>query len=202
MYVYFFKRVIDFSLSLLLLIITLPVIIITSIVLVFINSGSPFYFQIRPGLHCKLFKIIKFKTMNDKKNLAGEFLPDSERITRIGKIIRSTSIDELPQLLNVIKGDMSLVGPRPLLVQYLELYNANQAKRHNVRPGITGLAQVTGRNAISWEEKFGYDISYVDNISLRLDCKIIFLTIKKVIIREGISQNNQATMEPFKGNDK
>jgi lipopolysaccharide/colanic/teichoic acid biosynthesis glycosyltransferase len=164
------------------------------------NQGKPFFFQTRPGKDEKLFRIVKFKTMNDKKDSEGNFLSDAERLTRIGRFVRKTSLDEIPQLLNVLKGDMSLIGPRPLLVQYLPLYNAEQKQRHNVRPGITGWAQVNGRNAISWEQKFAYDLWYVDNCSFLLDIKIVVLTLKKVFVREGISQEGHATMGTFKGN--
>jgi lipopolysaccharide/colanic/teichoic acid biosynthesis glycosyltransferase len=176
---------------------------ISIFVIIFIsNSGKVFFRQERPGKNGKVFKVIKFKTMNDRKGRDGKLLPDNERLTTIGKFIRTTSMDELPQLLNVLKGDMSLIGPRPLLVKYLPLYSHHQARRHEVRPGITGWAQVNGRNAISWEEKFEYDVWYVDNLSMLLDLKIIFRTIQKVIIREGISSTTTLTMEAFKGNHK
>lgn len=164
------------------------------------NKGKLFFFQKRPGLHGRIFLIIKFKTMNDRKDLSGNLLSDAKRITMIGRLIRKTSLDELPQLINVIKGDMSLVGPRPLLVQYLPLYSKEQARRHEVRPGITGWAQVNGRNAISWQQKFEYDVWYVDHVSFFLDIKILWLTFVKAIKREGINPAGQATMEPFKGN--
>ena len=197
----FFKRFIDFSAALLGLTLLSPILIIITVWLYIINDGTPFFLQLRPGRHGKIFKIVKFKTMNDKTDKAGNLLPDSERITPVGAFVRKTSIDEIPQLINVLKGDMSLIGPRPLLVQYLPLYNERQARRHEVRPGITGWAQVNGRNAISWQQKFDYDVWYVDNISFALDMKILFLTIKKVFVREGISQEGQATMEAFKGNN-
>lgn len=200
MYKSYIKRMLDFLLALLGFILLFPIFILVMIGLFFSNNGKPFFFQTRPGKNEKLFKIIKFKTMNDKKDTAGNLLPDAQRLTIIGKFVRKTSLDEIPQLLNVIKGDMSLVGPRPLLVQYLPLYNEEQKTRHKVRPGITGWAQVNGRNAISWQQKFEYDVWYVTNISFLLDVKIIFLTIKKVFISEGISQDGQATMEYFKGN--
>lgn len=200
MYKSYIKRILDFLLALLGFILLFPIFILVMIGLFFSNNGKPFFFQTRPGKNEKLFKIIKFKTMNDEKDTAGNLLPDAQRLTIIGKFVRKTSLDEIPQLLNVVKGDMSLVGPRPLLVQYLPLYNEYQKKRHNVRPGITGWAQVNGRNAISWQQKFEYDVWYVTNISFLLDVKIIFLTIKKVFISEGISQDGQATMEYFKGN--
>lgn len=163
------------------------------------NDGKPYFFQTRPGKKNKLFKIIKFKTMNEKKDAIGNLLPPAERITAIGKFIRSTSLDEIPQLLNVIKGDMSLVGPRPLRVEYLPHYSQFQARRHNVKPGITGWAQVNGRNTLDWDEKFKLDVWYVDNRSFFLDMKILVLTIYKVIKKDGINQSEQKTMEPFKG---
>ena len=168
--------------------------------LFFANQGKPFFFQARPGKDEKLFNIIKFKTMNDKKDNQGNLLDDVHRLTKIGSFVRKTSLDEIPQLLNVLKGDMSLIGPRPLLIQYLPLYNAFQKQRHTIRPGITGWAQINGRNAISWTQKFEYDVWYVEHCSFLLDCKILFLTIKKVFVRDGISQEGQATMEAFKGN--
>lgn len=200
MYKKYLKRILDFSIAFIALFLLSPIFILVMIGLYFANSGKPFFFQKRPGLNEKVFKIIKFKTMNDKKGLDGELLPDAERLTAIGSFVRKTSLDEIPQLINVLKGDMSLIGPRPLLVQYLPLYNEHQARRHEVRPGITGWAQVNGRNAISWEKKFNYDVWYVDNVSFLQDIKIFFLTAKKVIVREGISQEGQATMEAFKGN--
>jgi lipopolysaccharide/colanic/teichoic acid biosynthesis glycosyltransferase len=163
------------------------------------NKGNAFFFQTRPGKNEKLFKVIKFKTMNDRKDKAGNLLPDEKRLTVAGKIIRKTSLDEIPQLINIIKGDMSLIGPRPLLVDYLPLYNEIQKRRHEVKPGITGWAQVNGRNAISWEQKFAYDIWYVDNISFLLDVKIFFMTIRKVFTLEGINSTTAATMEKFTG---
>lgn len=200
MYKSFFKRLFDFLAAFFGLLVLSPLFIVVMIGLFFANQGKPFFFQTRPGKNETLFKIIKFKTMNDKKDANGNLLSDAERLTNIGNIVRKTSLDEIPQLLNVIKGDMSLIGPRPLLVQYLPLYNAEQKKRHDVRPGITGWAQVNGRNAISWQQKFEYDVWYVNHISLLLDIKILFLTIKKVFVREGISQEGQATAEAFKGN--
>ena len=163
------------------------------------NSGKPFFFQSRPGKHGRIFKVIKFKTMNDKKDENGNLLPDEVRLTQAGKFIRKTSLDEIPQLINVIKGDMSLIGPRPLLVEYLPLYNEEQKRRHEIRPGITGWAQINGRNAITWEEKFQLDVWYVDHISFLLDMKILFLTFKKVFKGEGISSNTNVTMELFNG---
>jgi undecaprenyl phosphate N,N'-diacetylbacillosamine 1-phosphate transferase len=164
------------------------------------NKGNPFFTQIRPGKNEKLFKIIKFKTMNDNKDSLGNLLPDNLRLTKMGSIIRKTSLDEIPQLVNVLKGDMSLIGPRPLLVQYLPLYNQTQKQRHNLKPGITGWAQINGRNAISWNEKFEFDVFYVQNLSFWLDFKIVFFTIKKVFLKEGISSDTSVTMEVFTGN--
>jgi lipopolysaccharide/colanic/teichoic acid biosynthesis glycosyltransferase len=177
----------------------LPIILFITIGLYFANNGKPFFIQPRPGKNCKVFRIIKFKTMNDKKDASGKLLPDSERLTTIGKFVRKTSLDEIPQLWNVIKGDMSIVGPRPLLTDYVHLYNEFQNQRHNVKPGITGWAQVNGRNAISWDKKFELDVFYVNNISFWLDLKILFLTVKKVLISEGISAEDTATIEPFQG---
>ena len=201
MYQNYFKRLFDFLIALVALLLFSPIFILVTIGLFFANQGKPFFFQIRPGKNEKLFRIVKFKTMNDKKDSEGNLLSDAERLTRIGRFVRKTSLDEIPQLLNVLKGDMSLIGPRPLLVQYLPLYNAEQKKRHDVRPGITGWAQVNGRNDITWKRKFELDIWYVDHISFILDIKILFLTIKKVFVREGISQEGQATMEVFNGNN-
>lgn len=193
------KPIIDFIISFLSLIILFPVILIVIILLFIANDGSPFFVQKRPGKNGKVFKIIKFKTMNDRRDEEGNLLSDAERLTRIGHIIRKTSIDELPQLINVLKGDMSLIGPRPLLVDYLSLYSIEQAKRHNVKPGITGWAQVNGRNAISWDQRFKYDVEYVNKLSLLFDIKILILTFKKVLVREGISSSTAVTMEEFKG---
>lgn len=201
MYKFFFKRIIDFLIALIGLILLSPVFIVVMILLYFANQGKPFFLQARPGLNEKIFNIIKFKTMNDKKDGQGNYLPDSERLTRIGSFIRQTSLDELPQLINVLKGDMALIGPRPLLPQYLSLYNESQKRRHNIRPGITGWAQVNGRNAISWTMKFELDIWYIDNVSFATDCKVMFLTLKKVIKKEGINQADQATVEAFTGNN-
>lgn len=200
MYKNYFKRVFDFSAALVGVTLFSPIILMVTIGLFLAYHGQPFFFQIRPGKNEKLFRIVKFKTMNDKKDVAGNLLSDAERLTPIGDFIRKTSLDELPQLFNVLRGDMSLVGPRPLLPQYLPLYNQQQKKRHDVRPGITGWAQVNGRNAISWTQKFEYDVWYVENLSLLLDLKILFLTIRKVIVKEGINCNTSATMEVFKGN--
>ncbi|PUV22940.1 sugar transferase [Sphingobacterium athyrii] len=201
MYKLIFKRVLDFLVAFVGLFILSPIFILVTIGLFFANNGKPFFFQTRPGVKNKIFLIIKFKTMNDKKDVLGNLLPDADRLTPIGAFVRKTSLDEIPQLINVLKGDMSLIGPRPLLVQYLPLYNDFQKRRHEVRPGITGWAQVNGRNAISWDQKFKYDVWYVDHLSFLLDLKIFFLTIKKVFVREGISAEGQATMEAFKGNN-
>jgi len=200
MYKIYFKRFLDFFAALIGLLLLSPIFLLATIGLFFANNGKPFFFQTRPGKNEKLFQIIKFKTMNDKKDAAGNLLSDAERLTPIGSFVRKTSLDEIPQLLNVLKGDMSLIGPRPLLIQYLPLYNSIQKKRHNIRPGITGWAQVNGRNAISWEQKFEYDVWYVENCTFALDVKILFLTVKKVFKSEGISQEGEVTMEVFKGN--
>ena len=178
-----------------------PVFVLVTIGLFFANDGKPFFFQLRPGKNGKIFKIIKFKTMTDKKDENGNLLPDADRLTKIGSFVRKTSLDEIPQLLNVIKGDMSLVGPRPLLPKYLELYNDFQRRRNEVKPGITGWAQVNGRNSISWEKKFEYDVWYVDNVSFLLDIKILILTVLKVVKSEGINEQGQATSNEFKGNN-
>lgn len=199
MYKNFFKRVLDFLAAFIGLLLLSPIFIIVMICLFFANQGKPFYFQERPGLNGKIFKIIKFKSMNDRKNSSGELLPDADRLTPMGSFVRKSSLDELPQLINVLKGDMSLIGPRPLRTYYLPIYNEEQKRRHDVRPGITGWAQVNGRNAISWTKKFELDVYYVNNISFQLDCKIFFLTVKKVFIREGISKEGHATTERFNG---
>ena len=199
MYQIIFKKLIDFLCSLILIFLLSPLIILITIALFFANQGRPFFFQTRPGKHGKLFNIIKFKTMNDIKDDSGNLLSDEIRLTKIGKFVRKTSIDELPQLINVLLGDMSLVGPRPLLPQYLPLYNEFQKRRHEVKPGMTGWAQINGRNAISWSQKFEYDVWYVDNLSIILDIKIILLTIKKVFIAEGISSKENITMDEFLG---
>lgn len=200
MYQQFLKPLLGFLLSLLGLILLSPIILLVTTLLFFTNQGKPFFFQERPGKNGRVFKIIKFKTMNDKTDADGNLLSDAERLTEVGSFVRKTSLDELPQLINVLKGEMSIVGPRPLLKQYLTLYSTHQARRHEVRPGITGWAQINGRNAISWQEKFEYDVWYVKNISILLDIKILFLTIKKVFVREGISQEGEATIKAFKGN--
>jgi len=199
MYQKYFKRLLDFIVAFIGLAILTPIFLIVTIGLYFANHGKPFFFQIRPGLNEKLFKIIKFKTMNDKRNSNGELMPDAERLTRIGAFVRKTSLDELPQLINVLKGDMSIIGPRPLLPQYLSLYSKEQKRRHGVRPGITGWAQVNGRNAISWSKKFELDVWYVDNLSFMTDLRVFLTTFKKVFKSEGISQEGQATMEMFNG---
>jgi len=197
-----FKDIIDRIVALFALIVLSPVIIVVTILLAIVNDGSPFFTQMRPGKFGKPFRLIKFKTMNDKKNENGELLSDAIRLTRVGAFVRKLSLDEIPQLINVLKGDMSLIGPRPLLMEYLPLYSEEQNQRHDVNPGITGWAQVNGRNAISWEEKFNYDLHYVKNCSALLDLKIIFMTILKVVKVEGISSETSVTMEKFKGNKK
>ena len=202
MYRSFLKRLIDFSLVFCALMICFPVLFIITLWLHFANKGAGvFFLQNRPGREGKIFKVIKFKTMTDERDSKGNLLPDEQRLTKVGKFVRSTSIDELPQLINVLKGDMALIGPRPLLPQYLPLYSKEQARRHEVRPGITGWAQVNGRNAISWTKKFELDVWYVDHCSFLLDLKIFLLTIRKVFVREGISSDTSATMEPFTGNN-
>ena len=202
MYSFFLKRLIDFIVVFGVLVIIWPILLIMTLWLHFGNRGAgAFFTQERPGQYCKIFKVIKFKTMTDERDENGDLLPDEKRLTKIGKFIRSTSVDELPQLFNVLKGDMSLIGPSPILPQYLPLYSKEQARRHEVRPGITGWAQVNGRNAISWTKKFELDVWYVDHCSFLLDLKIIFLTVKKVFVREGISSDTSATMEPFIGNN-
>mgnify|MGYP000793555988 CR=1 FL=1 len=202
MYKHFFKRLIDFILVLCVLLVIWPILLIITAWLHFANKGAgAFFTQDRPGKNGKIFKVIKYKTMTDERDAEGNLLPDADRLTKVGRFVRSTSIDELPQLINVLKGDMALIGPRPLLPQYLPLYSPEQARRHEVRPGITGWAQINGRNAISWTKKFEYDVWYVDHCSFWLDLKIVFLTIKKVFIREGISQEGQATMEFFNGHN-
>ena len=200
MYKNFIKRILDIILSFLALVILSPLLILTAF-LIRIKLGEPVFFkQLRPGKNEKIFGILKFRTMTDAKDENGNLLPDEIRLTRFGQFLRSTSIDELPELLNILNGDMSIVGPRPLLVQYLERYNEEQKHRHDVKPGLTGLAQVNGRNGITWEEKFHYDLEYVKNITFYGDCKIIFQTVMKVFGREGISSTTTVTMEEFKGN--
>ena len=225
MYAHFFKRFFDFWISLIALIIISPILLVITVWLHFANKGAGaltsskqggakeksvrarlsawfapvFFFQERPGKDAKIFKVIKFKTMTDERDAEGNLLPDEQRLTKVGKFVRSTSIDELPQLINVLKGDMALIGPRPLLPQYLPLYSPEQARRHEVRPGISGWAQCHGRNQISWTEKFKLDVWYVDHVSLITDLKVIFITIKKVLFREDINSDNDATMEDFDG---
>lgn len=196
------KRVLGFSIALVAIISLSPLLLVVTIWLHFANKGAgAFFLQERPGKDGKIFKIIKYKTMTDERDANGKLLPDAQRLTRVGRFVRSTSIDELPQLFNVLKGDMALIGPRPLLVQYLPLYSPEQARRHEVRPGITGWAQCHGRNTLSWHDKFKLDVWYVDHCSFLTDVKVILTTIKKVIARDGIAQNGQATMETFNGNN-
>ena len=200
MYKHFFKRLLDFTIAFVVLLVIWPFLLIVTILLHFANKESgAFFFQERPGKDGKIFKVIKFKTMTDERDANGVLLPDADRLTKMGSFVRSTSIDELPQFINVLKGDMSLIGPRPLLVQYLPLYSKEQMRRHEVRPGISGWAQCHGRNQISWTEKFKLDVWYVDNLSLLTDLKVIFITIKKVLFREDINSDNNATMEDFDG---
>ncbi|WP_196889214.1 sugar transferase [Aureivirga sp. CE67] len=199
MYTKLFKNLIDYSVALISLIILFPIFITITILLAIVNNGKPFFYQSRPGKGERIFRIIKFKTMNDKKDQFGNLLPNHERITKVGSFIRKSSLDEIPQLINILKGDMSLIGPRPLLPKYLSLYNENQKRRHNVKPGITGLAQVNGRNTITWTQKFEFDVYYVDNASLILDLKIIFKTFLKVIKRSDINVSEKVTMEAFNG---
>ncbi len=202
MYKHFFKRFFDFWISLIVLIIISPILLVVTIWLHFANRGAgAFFTQDRPGKDGKIFKVIKYKTMTDERDADGNLLPDEERLTKVGKFVRSTSVDELPQLFNVLKGDMALIGPRPLLVQYLPLYSPEQARRHEVRPGISGWAQCHGRNAISWDEKFKLDVWYVDHCTLWTDIKVIFITIKNVLLRKDISSATSATMEAFNGNN-
>lgn len=197
----FLKRIVDFIVSLLAFCLLFPLFLIITALLFVANQGSPFFVQARPGKNGRIFRLVKFKTMNDRKDEAGNLLPDADRLTGIGMFIRKTSLDEIPQLINVIKGEMSLIGPRPLLVEYLPLYNEIQKRRHEVRPGITGWAQVNGRNAIGWNEKFELDVWYVDHLEFRLDCKIIFFTLMKVAKSEGISQQGHVTMQKFTGSN-
>ena len=202
MYKNFFKRLIDFIIVLSALLVIWPILLVIYIWLSIANKGAgAIFYQERPGLHGKIFKVMKFKSMTDERDADGKLLPDAERLTKVGKFVRSTSIDELPQLINVLKGDMALIGPRPLLVSYLSLYSPEQARRHEVRPGITGWAQVNGRNNISWTKKFELDVWYVDHCSLETDIKIIFLTIKKVLMRTDINKQGQATTVKFTGNN-
>lgn len=202
MYKHFFKRVFDFFISQIALICISPILLVVTIWLHFANKGAgAFFFQERPGKDGKIFKVIKFKTMTDERDADGKLLPDEKRLTKVGKFVRSTSVDELPQLINVFKGDMSLIGPRPLLVQYLPLYSPEQARRHEVRPGISGWAQCHGRNAISWTEKFKFDVWYVDHCTLWTDIQVIFITIKNVLMRKDINSATSATMEVFNGNN-
>lgn len=195
------KRIIDFIISFMGLILILPILFLITIILAIVNRGNPFFIQARPGLNEKIFRLYKFRTMRDLYDKDGNLLPDKERITRVGRMVRALSLDELLQLVNILKGDMSLVGPRPLLVKYLPLYNETQRRRHQVRPGITGWAQVNGRNSLNWEEKFVLDVWYVDNISLFLDMKILAYTILKVIRRDGINANEEKTMCAFDGSN-
>lgn len=199
MYSNFFKRIIDFTLALTALAIFSPILLLLSVILAIDLRGNPFFTQTRPGKNERIFKLVKFKTMNDNKDNDGNYLPPQERLTHFGNTLRKLSLDELPQLINVIKGDMSLVGPRPLRVEYLPYYSKEQSRRHNVKPGITGWAQINGRNTLSWEDKFKYDVWYVDNKSFRIDINIIWLTFLKVLKREGINNTNENLVEPFKG---
>lgn len=199
MYPKIIKRMLDILASLILLLLLSPILVVITLLLIIANNGQPFFYQMRPGKNERLFKVVKFKSMNDKKDKDGNLLPDMKRITAVGNFIRNTSLDELPQLFNVLS-NMSLIGPRPLLIYYLPLYNQEQRQRHLLRPGITGWAQVNGRNAISWDEKFAFDIYYVKNCSFGLDLKILWLTFIKVIKKDGISATEEKTMEPFKGN--
>lgn len=201
MYKSIIKPLLDFLVALIGLIFLSPLLIIFTILLSMVNGGKPFFFQKRPGKRGRSFQIVKFRTMTDERDEDGNLLPDASRLTSVGQFVRKTSMDEIPQLINVVKGDMSIVGPRPLLPEYLELYSERQKKRHEVKPGITGWAQVNGRNAISWTQKFEYDVWYVENLSFSLDLKILFKTIKKVLISEGINTQNMATTEPFNGNN-
>lgn len=200
MYRHYIKRTVDFLAAFLGLILLSPLLLLVILGLTAANGGKPFFTQMRPGKGGRIFRIVKFKTMTDATDAAGNLLPDAARLTPVGSFVRKTSLDEIPQLINVLKGDMSLIGPRPLLPEYLPLYNPQQARRHEVRPGITGWAQVNGRNAVSWEDKFKMDVWYVDHLSLNLDLKILFMTVQKVFKSEGISADGQATAERFKGN--
>ena len=202
MYKHFFKRVIDFTIALVALLVIWPILLIIYIWLTIANKGAgALFYQERPGLHGNIFKVIKFKTMTDERDAEGKLLPDADRLTKVGRFVRSTSIDELPQLINVLKGDMALIGPRPLRVYYLPLYSKEQMRRHDVRPGISGWAQCHGRNAISWKQKFAYDVWYVDHVSLWTDIKVIFITINNVLRRKDINSATSTTMEAFNGNN-
>ena len=202
MYKHFFKRVIDFTIALIVLLIIWPILLVVYIWLTIANKGAgALFLQERPGLHGKIFRVIKFKTMTDERDAEGNLLPGADRLTKVGRFVRSTSIDELPQLINVLKGDMALIGPRPLRVHYLPLYSKEQARRHDVRPGISGWAQCHGRNNISWTEKFKLDVWYVDNLSIKVDLQIIFITIKKVLMRSDVNNDEVATMYPFNGSN-
>jgi lipopolysaccharide/colanic/teichoic acid biosynthesis glycosyltransferase len=198
-YVKLIKPVIDFLVAFIMFVVLSPLFIVVVLLLAVANSGKPFFFQRRPGRGGRIFKVVKFKTMNDRRDKSGELLPDAERLTKLGSWVRRTSVDEVPQLINVLKGDMSIIGPRPLLEEYLPLYNETQKKRHNVRPGITGWAQVNGRNAITWKQRFEYDVWYVNNVSFPLDFKILLMTFRNVAKSEGISSETSATMEKFRG---
>jgi undecaprenyl phosphate N,N'-diacetylbacillosamine 1-phosphate transferase len=200
-YVTVIKPVLDFLVALVVFLVLSPLFIVVTLLLAIANGGKPFFLQRRPGKNGKLFKVIKYKTMNDRRDKDGNLLPDADRLTPIGSWVRRSSVDEVPQLLNVLKGDMSIIGPRPLLEEYLPLYSNEQKKRHDVRPGITGWAQVNGRNAISWQQKFAYDVWYVNNISFALDLKILLMTFRNVARSEGISSETSATMEKFRGNN-
>lgn len=196
----FVKSFFDFFLGLFALLLFLPLLVLVTLFLAIANQGSPFFYQERPGKNGLIFRIVKFKTMNDKRDASGELLPDEVRLTKVGRVVRKLSLDELPQFINIVKGDMSFVGPRPLLVRYLDRYSDEQKRRHEVKPGITGWAQVNGRNAISWKKKFELDVWYVDNRSLKLDLTILYKTVQKVFKQEGISSDTSATMEEFMGN--
>ncbi len=200
MYKLVYKRIFDLSIAIIGSFVALPFLVILTIILSISNKGNAFFTQARPGKHGKIFRILKFRTMNDNKDQNGKLLSDNERLTSVGRLVRSTSLDEIPQIINILKGDMSLVGPRPLLIPYLKLYSAEQARRHDVRPGITGWTQVNGRNSLSWEKKFELDVWYIDNLSFKLDIKILWMTIIKVFKREGINAADAATMKPFTGN--
>ena len=199
MYAKFIKRILDFFVALTALLVLSPVMVILTVLGAIKMKGNPFFTQLRPGRKEKIFRLLKFRTMTCEKDADGNLLPDEKRLTKYGKFLRSTSLDELPELVNILLGQMSLVGPRPLLVRYLPRYNTQQRRRHDVRPGLTGWAQVNGRNAISWQDKFRLDVDYVNRISFMLDVKVIFMTVKKVFCREGISSETSATMEEFKG---